>query len=100
MKQLAEYKEEVSAWSELDTETEAMDELLRLALEEKDTSLIDTFRDDLNRFTKKLSSLEFKLVLSGEFDKRNALLAIHAGAGGMESQDWVRILMRMYIRWG
>ena len=99
MKQLAELKDEVSAWSELDREAESMDELLEFALEEKDTSLVDTFRDDFRRLTEKLNELEFKLVLSGEFDQRNALLAIHAGAGGLESQDWVRMLMRMYIRW-
>ena len=99
MKQLAGIKEEVEAWQGLDREAESIDELLALALEEKDDSLLDTFNEDVSRATKRLDELEFKLVLSGEFDQRNALVAIHAGAGGVESQDWVRMVMRMYLRW-
>ena len=77
----------------------SMEELVTLALEEKDQSLLDTFVEEIAEVTEKLDSLEFKLVLSGEFDRRNAIVAIHAGAGGVESQDWVRMLMRMYLRW-
>ena len=46
-----------------------------------------------------LAQLEFQLAFSGEFDERNAILAVHAGAGGTESQDWAEMLMRMYLRW-
>ena len=99
MKKLAELKEGVERWRGLDGQAESVDELLALALEEKDDSLLDTFVDEVAQITHELDTQEFKLVLSGEYDRRNAIVAVHAGAGGVESQDWVRMLMRMYLRW-
>lgn len=99
MRRLSGLKEEVAEWRKLDDQSNSLDELMTLALEENDASLLDTFRDELAEISEKLEDLAFKLVLSGEFDDRNAIVALHAGAGGVESQDWVRMLMRMYIRW-
>lgn len=99
MRRLSGLKEEVAEWRKLDDQSNSLDELMTLALEENDASLLDTFRDELAEISEKLENLAFKLVLSGEFDDRNAIVALHAGAGGVESQDWVRMLMRMYIRW-
>ena len=99
MRQLAGLKNEVEEWRALDRQAGSIEELIVLAVEEKDKSLIDAFVEEIAEVTEKLDSLEFKLVLSGEFDLRNAIVAIHAGAGGVESQDWVRMLMRMYLRW-
>ena len=99
MKRLSSLKEEVEKWQRLDRQTESIDELYSLALEEKDGSLLETFGEEIAGVSQKLDSLEFKLVLSDELDRRNAILAIHAGAGGVESQDWVGMLMRMYLRW-
>ena len=48
---------------------------------------------------RELDALEFELTFSGPYDDRNAILAIHAGAGGTESQDWAEMLLRMYLRW-
>ena len=70
-----------------------------LALEEGDTSLEETLFADLEAISEELKDREFQLTLSGEYDTRNAILAIHAGAGGTESQDWAQMLMRMYLRW-
>jgi len=70
-----------------------------MAVAEGDTSLSDTLSAEIAEIAQKLDSLEFKLMLSGEYDRRNAILAIHAGAGGVESQDWVGMLMRMFLRW-
>ena len=92
-------KEEVEAWHKLDGQASSLNELLTLALEEKDDSLLDTMRGELAEISERLNDLEFKLVLSGEYDERNAIIALHAGAGGVESQDWVGMLMRMYLRW-
>ena len=54
---------------------------------------------EVNELAAYLDELEFELSFSGEYDVRNAILAIHAGAGGTESQDWAEMLMRMYLRW-
>ena len=92
-------KAEVEDWHKLDGQAGSLNELLTLALEEEDDSLLDTLSSELAEISEKLNDLEFKLVLSGEYDERNAIVALHAGAGGVESQDWVGMLMRMYLRW-
>lgn len=99
MRRLAGLKSEVEEWTELDTQARSIDELLALALEEDDETLLEGLTEELEAVKSKLDDLEFKLVLSGEFDQRNAIVALHAGAGGVESQDWVRMLLRMYLRW-
>ena len=99
MKRLSSLKDEVEEWQRLDRQTESIDELHSLALEEKDNSLLETFADEIAGVAQTLDRLEFKLVLSDDLDPRNAIIAIHAGAGGVESQDWVGMLMRMYLRW-
>jgi len=99
MRRLAGLKSEVEEWTELDTQARSIDELLALALEEDDETLLEGLTEELGAVKSKLDDLEFKLVLSGEFDQRNAIVALHAGAGGVESQDWVRMLLRMYLRW-
>ena len=86
-------------WRSLEREARSIDDLLTLALEEKDGSLLDTLQEEVEQVSSKLQDLEFKLVLSGEHDRRDAILALHAGAGGVESQDWVEMLVRMYLRW-
>lgn len=99
MRSLAGLKGEVEEWTELDTQARSIDELLALALEEDDETLLEGLTEELGAVKSKLDDLEFKLVLSGEYDQRNAIVALHAGAGGVESQDWVRMLIRMYLRW-
>ena len=99
MRTLAELKEVVEGWRELDRQAESIEGLIALAVEEEDDSLLETLADDTARVAERLRALESKLVLIGEYDKRNAIVSIHAGAGGVESQDWVQMLMRMYLRW-
>ena len=99
MKRLSAIKDEVEEWQGLQRQAESIDELLALALEEKDDSLLDSFIRDLSGVTETVDTLEFRLTLAGKNDRRNAIAAIHAGAGGVESQDWVEMLMRMYLRW-
>ena len=60
---------------------------------------LKTFADEISGVAGKLKSLEFRSYLSGEYDQRNAIVSVHAGAGGVESQDWVGMIMRMYLRW-
>lgn len=99
MRKLAALKEEVEQWGDLSESVTSLSEFLTLAIEEGDASLMDSFAEELAEIVIKLDELEFNLILSGEYDDRNAIIALHAGAGGVESQDWASMLMRMYLRW-
>ena len=99
MKRLSALQEELGVWEGLQRQAESTDELMALALEEKDDSLLETFTKEIEELNERLGDLEFQLVLSGKYDGRNAIATLHAGAGGVESQDWVQMLMRMYLRW-
>ena len=99
MRRMSALKEELELWTGLDARARDLDELLALAMAEGDKSLTDSMGSELVELTSLLEDLEFKLMLSGEYDDHNAILALHAGAGGVDSQDWVQILMRMYLRW-
>jgi len=99
MRQLAELRETVEQWQSLDLRAKALLELIDLTLQEDDTSLQETLQTELAELESELHGLEFQLVLSGPYDERTAILAIHAGAGGTESQDWAQMLLRMFTRW-
>ena len=99
MKRLSALQTEIGEWDRLHGDSDSAADLIALALEEGDDSLLDTVAPEVDGLLGKLEDLEFQLVLSGEHDKRNAIVALHAGAGGVESQDWVQMLMRMYLRW-
>ena len=99
MRRMSGLKEEVESWSGLKARAQALDELLELALLEKEDSLTDSMSEELVELSVTLDELEFLLMLSGEYDDHNAILALHAGAGGVDSQDWAQMLMRMYLRW-
>ena len=99
MRRLAGLKDEAESWTGLKTSAQALDELIELALLEDEDSLIDSMSQELVELSTKLDDLEFLLMLSGEYDDHNAILALHAGAGGVDSQDWAQMLMRMYLRW-
>lgn len=74
-------------------------ELLDLAAEEGDESLQVEIRTDVEQVKEDLGRSEFRLLFQGEYDGNDALLAIHAGAGGTDSQEWTEMLLRMYLRW-
>ena len=73
--------------------------LIELGNEEEDTSLIEEITVGIEAFEKNLAELRLTPLLTGEYDKNNALLTFHAGAGGTEAMDWVSMLVRMYTRW-
>jgi peptide chain release factor 2 len=97
MRRLAARTRAVQPWRELEKKLADAAELISLAAE--DESLQADIAKELDGLAEQLDELEFRLSLSGEYDARNAILAIHAGAGGTESQDWAEMLMRMYLRW-
>jgi peptide chain release factor 2 len=97
MRQLADKGKVVQQWRELEKKLADITDLAALSGEDK--ALQDGIEKELDEVAAQLDTLEFQLSLGGEYDDRNAILAIHAGAGGTESQDWAEILMRMYLRW-
>ena len=99
MRHLAELKGEVERWRALERRVGELAELVDLAIEEKEPSLEGEIRFEVERASSRLEELEFELAFSGEYEGRSAILAIHAGAGGTEAQDWAQMLLRMYLRW-
>ena len=97
MRQLAELKKVVQPWREMEKKLADMAELRPLA--EEDAALGEEIRAEIETAASRLDELEIGTAFRGEYDARNAILAIHAGAGGTESQDWTEILLRMYLRW-
>ncbi len=99
MRRLTELRAELDRWRGLRKRiTDALD-LLELAAAESDAEVIAEVGRETDQMEQELARLEFQLVFSGRYDGRSAILAIHAGAGGTESQDWAEMLMRMYLRW-
>jgi len=97
MRRIAVLKQSVEKWRGLEKQLADIRENLDLVKEEP--SFIEEVQADLDKASLRLDKMEFEIAFSGEFDSRNALLSIRAGAGGTESQDWAEMLMRMYIRW-
>jgi peptide chain release factor 2 len=99
-RRLSSIQEELEEWNKLGRRATDLQELLGLATEEDDQSLVSEIQADVEELARDLDRSEFRLVFSGEYDADDALLAIHAGAGGRDSQEWVEMLLRMYLKWG
>ena len=99
MRQLAGQKRIVQQWRELEKKVADIAELITLASEEEDALFEAEIQSEIETVASRLDELELEMAFSGVYDARNAILAIHAGAGGTESQDWAEILLRMYLRW-
>ena len=92
-------KDDVVNLENLQKEASSIVEFYELAIQEDDQSLIVDLDSELQILTGKVNKIEFTAMFSGQYDRRNALLAVHAGSGGVEAQDWASMLLRMYIRW-
>jgi peptide chain release factor 2 len=99
MRELTALKDETGTWRDLERRARDAAGLLELAIEENHTEMVAEVAREAAAIEKKLAALEFNLLFSGEYDRNNAILSIHAGAGGTESQDWAQMLMRMYLRY-
>ncbi|MBI4180520.1 MAG: peptide chain release factor 2 [Chloroflexi bacterium] len=97
MRQLAEQKKLVEKWRALEKRITDITEMLPLA--EEEASFLEEVESAIVAATSQLEAMELEAAFSSEYDVRNAILAIHAGAGGTEAQDWAEMLMRMYLRW-
>ena len=99
MRLMSQLKEAVATWRNLEKKVADLAALVDISVAEKDRSLEEEIPLEIERIEHRLEELEFELQLGGEYDRRGAMLAIHAGAGGTESQDWAQMLLRMYLRW-
>ena len=101
-KVLAEIKNrkgKVTKFKELLNELNNIKELIDLVEMEEDKSLEDEINSNTKKIEKEIEKFELQTLLSGKYDSNNAILTLHPGAGGTESQDWAEMLYRMYTRW-
>jgi peptide chain release factor 2 len=99
MRRLAEARGIAETWRGMHSRTRDALDLVELAIAEADEAMRPELEQEARAITAHLAELEFELTFSGPYDRRPAILAVHAGAGGTESQDWAEMLLRMYIRW-
>lgn len=100
LKKTSDLKSIVSSYNDLYSKYEDLNALIEIADEEEDLSLYDEAKSDFDNFKSELERMRICTLLSEEYDKNNAILTFHAGAGGTEAQDWVQMLFRMYNMWG
>lgn len=99
MRHLTGLRDEINTWTIQKRDAESLGELINLSIQEDDDGLNSILTAELGKLQSQLAELEFNLLLSGPYDQRDAILAIHCGAGGVDSQDWAQMLLRMYLRW-
>ncbi len=99
MKRLSDMKARVDTWRALERRSAELRELAALAEAESDATIGEDLEREVAALVAQLDRLELELTFAGRYDERDAILAIHAGAGGTESQDWAQMLLRMYLRW-
>ena len=99
MKELKALKDSFEKYDALVRGLEDTKTLIEMAEEENDASLLPEIDSEITTFEEHLEELRIETLLSGEYDRSNAILTLHAGAGGTESCDWCQMLMRMYTRW-
>lgn len=93
-------KDKVETYDKLVREWEDLKTLNELGMEENDESVANEIGTGLKKLKSELQKLKLQTLLTGPYDKNNAILTFHAGAGGTEAQDWVQMLFRMFTRWG
>jgi peptide chain release factor 2 len=95
MQEMTRLREEVAIWQNLSTQLADMQELAQLGDEE----MYEEMAREVDVLTSAVEKMEFRALFSGKYDNEPAILAIHAGAGGTEAQDWAQMLQRMIVRW-
>lgn len=99
MQKINELKKQVEEYDNLIQEIEDAEILIEMILEEEAYGMYKEIEESIKSIDKKADKFKLKTLLSGEYDSKNAILAIHSGAGGLEAQDWAEMLLRMYRRW-
>jgi peptide chain release factor 2 len=91
--------DQLTNWETFKEQVNDIENLLLIALEEKDDQVTSDLSDELDQLNFRVRKEELKMMLASEQDQMNAIISVHAGAGGTEAQDWVKMLLRMYLRW-
>ena len=99
MKRLAELNVRIETWRGLERRASELRELVEMAQAEGEAAIAQDLEREVAELAAQLEEQEFELTFAGPYDVRDAILAVHAGAGGTESQDWAEMLLRMYFRW-
>ena len=100
LKERTSILENLSPWQQNQKELEEMEILLQLIEEQGDEKEAQELLEKVQKSEEAIYQMEFRRMLGGEHDESNAIVSINAGAGGTEAQDWVEMLLRMYLRWG
>ena len=99
IRQVKELKNTIDQFSKLQGLYDDVETLIEMGYEEEDESILEEVKESFNQLCKQLDEMTVSTLLSDEYDDNNAILTIHAGAGGTESCDWANMLYRMYCRW-
>jgi peptide chain release factor 2 len=99
LQQLKHLKDKMDRFENLRSTWEDLVTLVSLGIEMEDGSVLDEIKEGYSNLTKTLENMRLETLLSGTYDKNNAILSLHAGAGGTEAQDWNGMLLRMFTRW-
>lgn len=99
MRRLRELKDEVERWRSLENRSKELLQLAELVVADGSDSLHNEIVAGVDEICTQFDGMEFELLLAGPYDRGDAFLAVHAGAGGTEAQDWAQMLLRMYLRW-
>ena len=99
MKEVKSLKDDVATYAALSTQYDDIETMIEMGYEENDPELIPAIDQMMKEFVQTYEDIRMKTLLSGEYDRNNAIVSLHAGAGGTESCDWAAMLYRMYIRW-
>ena len=99
MKEVKSLKDDVATYAALSTQYDDIETMIEMGYEENDPELIPEIDQMMKEFVQTYEDIRMKTLLSGEYDRNNAIVSLHAGAGGPESCDWAAMLYRMYTRW-
>jgi len=99
LQQAKQVKEKIQRYEDLYQKYEELNFFLEMAMEEGEESVEQEILQGLKQLEKEVEELKVETLLNGEYDQNNAILSIHAGAGGLDAQDWAEMLLRMYTRW-
>ena len=99
LQKIKEFTTKIERYKALQTDWEDMSTLVELAIAEDDESLLEEIQTGFNALSENIENMKLETLLSGPYDKSNAIITLHAGAGGTEAQDWCQMLYRMYTMW-